>query len=267
MSELANARYKATLIRSHMRQGKTYPAIQALYDTIVTMLKTPLMKPEREEFEKLIGDGTYHIMADQALRTSAGVSLKYVPGQERDLMDSLRMLMEALQDGMTEEAEAALRLALERRQAKIQQGQDSLNASDYTEARRLFRSVASEQRDDGLLMLDIGERFLKALQYDDAVEYFTEALALTPGALQLYNQLAMALRKLGRYAEAERTYMLAAKNDTRDPHLFFNLGRLYVDWKRWENAIKAAKRALELDPNFAEAKKLIAYAEKKLPKP
>ena len=40
------------------------------------------------------------------------------------------------------------------------------------------------------------------------------------------------------------------------------MGRLYVDWKKWDKAVKAAQGALQLDPDFAEARKLMAYAEK-----
>ena len=57
MSQLAAARRQASSIRTIMRQGKYLPAIQVLRDTVLIMLKTPLMKTEREEFEKLIADG------------------------------------------------------------------------------------------------------------------------------------------------------------------------------------------------------------------
>jgi uncharacterized protein HemY len=49
-----------------------------------------------------------------------------------------------------------------------------------------------------------------------------------------------------------------------DPSLYFNIGRLYVDWKKWGKAIKAAKAALRLKPDFIAAQKLLAYAEEKL---
>ena len=73
MSQLAAARRQASSIRTLMRQGKYLPAIQVLRDTVLIMLKTPLMKTEREEFEKLIADGAYHIMSDQTVRKAAAL--------------------------------------------------------------------------------------------------------------------------------------------------------------------------------------------------
>ena len=83
-----------------------------------------------------------------------------------------------------------------------------------------------------------------------------------PGAAHIYNSLAVAQRKMGKYAEAEQSYIKAAKGGYKDSHLFFNMGRLYVDWKKWDKAVKAAQGALQMDPDFTEARKLMAYAEK-----
>ncbi|MBA4358914.1 MAG: hypothetical protein C0405_14435, partial [Desulfovibrio sp.] len=49
-----------------------------------------------------------------------------------------------------------------------------------------------------------------------------------------------------------------------DEYLYFNLGRLYFDWQRWDKTAEAAARAVGLNPDFQEAKKLLAYAQKKL---
>ena len=44
---------------------------------------------------------------------------------------------------------------------------------------------------------------------------------------------------------------------------YFNLGRLYIDWARWDKAEKASRLALRLSPGFVEARKLLNYALKK----
>lgn len=46
-------------------------------------------------------------------------------------------------------------------------------------------------------------------------------------------------------------------------NLYFNLGRLYIDWKRYDKAEKAAKIALNLNPEFIEAQKMLAFAKRK----
>lgn len=266
MSQLANARRQVLSIRTLMRQGKTLPAIQALHDTVVTMLKTPLMKAEREEFEKLVGDGAYHIMSDQTVRKSAALEIAYSPGKERELLDSLRMLLDVFQEHIQQEARDSIRLSMEKRQQELSRGQAMLDARDVDGARGVFAALSRESDGDADLRGDIGERFLRAKQYEDAAFYLGDAVALAPEAVHLYNSLAMAQRKLGNYAEAEQCYLKAAQRGPGDSHLLFNMGRLYVDWKKWDKAIKAARGALSLDPHFEEAGKLMAYAEKMLQK-
>lgn len=266
MSQLATARRQAASIRTLMRQGKYLPAIQALHDTVLTMIKTPLMKAEREEFEKMVGDGAYHIMSDQTVRTSAALEIAYTPGKERELLDNLRMLLEVFQEHIHQEAEVSIRQAQERRDQELQRAQGMLDAADVDGARGVFAALSREAAGDADLRADIGERFLRAREYKDAADYFGDAVALQPEAVHLYNSLAVAQRKLGNYAEAEQCYLKAAQKGSGDSHLLFNMGRLYVDWKKWDKALKAARAALALDPDFAEAGKLMVYVEKMLHK-
>ena len=266
MSQLAAARRQASSIRTLMRQGKYLPAIQVLRDTVLIMLKTPLMKTEREEFEKLIADGAYHIMSDQTVRKAAALEIAYTPGKERELLDSLRMLLDVFQEHIQQEAEEAMRQARERREQELRRGQTLLDASDVDGARGVFTALSRDADNDADLRADIGERFLRAGECKDAADYFGDAVALKPEAVHLYNSLAMAQRKLGRYAEAEQSYLKAAQRGSGDSHLLFNMGRLYVDWKKWDKALKAARGALALDPEFEEAGKLMVYVEKMLHK-
>jgi len=264
MADLAQVRRQANAIRSHMRQGKYVPAIQALYDTVLAMLKTPLMKSEREEFERLISDGTHYIMADQTVRRTAALELNYKAGQERELLEKLHMMLEVFQDHMHQEAADIIRMVKEKRERELARAQALLDAARIEEARVAFASISSEAHDDAEVRADIGERFLRAKYYKDAADYLGEAIAMMPEAVHLYNSLAMAQRKVGMYAEAEQCYLKAAQYGARDSHLLFNMGRLYLDWEKWDKAVKAAQGALMLDEHFEEARKLKAYAEKKL---
>lgn len=240
------------------------PALQALYDTVLAMVKYPLMKAEKEEFERLVSDGAYHIMADPVIRKSAALEIGYVPGQEREMLDNLRTLLEVFQESFQQEAEEALRLAQEARAAQLAKGQALLDEDDANGAREVFSDLAKANSEDGDLRVDIGDRFLQAGYYQDAAFYLGDALAMNPNSAHIFNSLAMAQRKLGNFAEAEKCYLKAAQGGYKDSHLFFNMGRLYVDWQKWDKAVKAAGGALAMDPNFEEARKLKNYAEKML---
>ena len=80
----------------------------------------------------------------------------------------------------------------------------------------------------------------------------------------------MCVRVHRRAAMCARfTKVVIATDDARimtqkDEYLYFNLGRLYYDWQKWDKMAAAAEKAAALNPNFAEARKLLAFAHKKL---
>jgi tetratricopeptide (TPR) repeat protein len=115
-----------------------------------------------------------------------------------------------------------------------------------------------------MLRGEMGQVLLEAKRYAEAVEYLKNALDMSPELLPLYNLIGIALRKLDRFEVAEQYYLRASEYMRMDPNLYFNIGRLYIDWKKWAKAVKAAQAALRLKPDFMEAQKLLAYAEEKL---
>ena len=71
------------------------------------------------------------------------------------------------------------------------------------------------------------------------------------------------LRKLHKFDIAEKYFMRAVEFAKSDPNLYFNLGRVYLDWQRWDKAERASRLALRLSPEFVEARKLLNFALKK----
>ncbi len=243
-----------------VKQGKAVGAVQAVQDSMNLLLSTPLMKSERTEFVQLIDNALVAISGDALVRSLFPLQLRYVAGQERELQDNLRDLMEALSENVREEAQKALREREEKKLADFARGVEELT-TDQAKGRATFASLAREFPRDAQLLGDIGEAMLKAQLYEDAVRYLTEALDQKPDMLPFYNVIGMALRKLEQYEVAETYYLRASQYLRHDPNLYFNIGRLYVDWKKWSKARSAAMAALKLNPEFKEAQKLLQYAE------
>jgi tetratricopeptide (TPR) repeat protein len=130
--------------------------------------------------------------------------------------------------------------------------------------------------------------------YDGAKQAYESALALNPENPEIYLMLARteiahedaeaarayigkALEKKGNYAEA--VYLLAllqvqAKDMAgaiqsvgslaalfpQDPTVFFQLGNLYFEDRQYERAVLALGRAVELDPQYANAKYVLGLS-------
>lgn len=261
-ADLTKARQQLASIRTYLRMGKPQPAVQALHSTILTILRTPLMKAERDEFERLLEDGIYLVTADPQVKQIFPLQVTYEHGKERELLEDLRGLLEAFDCTIRDEAEEAMRLLEERKQKMLKEAIDALERGEFDVARTKFQNIAREYKDDSSLIGHIGELLLNAKQYDEAIIYLESALEMSPELAHLYNQIGMALRKVKKFETAEKYYLKASNYLGRDPNLFFNLGRLYMDWGNWDKALKSAEAAIMLEPEFVEAQKLAAYVRK-----
>lgn len=263
-SKLTKARQQLTQIRSMLKQGKYHPAAQAYHDALLTFLKEPLMKAEKEEFQRMLEDNAHHLNNDKELRKVFPLMIEYAPGNERGVLDVIKELLQELQNAAASEAQLLITFMEERKEKELERGQKLLDEQQYDEAGAVFKDVVKEFSDDPELKADIGERFIKAGRYEEAFDYLSQAIDESPESIHFYNRIGIVLRKLGKFDVAEKYFSRAVKFAGRDPHLFFNLGRLYVDWKRWDKCFKAAAVALKLNPNFEEARKMMNFAKKKM---
>lgn len=267
-AELAKARKQLTQVRTLLKESKYIPAAQALQFGIATVLKGQLLKAERDEFEKLIATAVDYFAHDEYIRNNAAISLTYNPGQERVLYDLIKEISNALNGEAVEQAQEQIRAAAERRllekKEKFAQGIAALQEGQQEEGQSILSWLVNAYPEDPELRGTVGEALLRAGLYEPAVDYLTTALDQKPDMLPLYNSIGIALRRLNRFETAESYYLRASQYLRTDPNLYFNIGRLYVDWKKWDKAVKAATMALKLKPDFVEAQKMLDYAEKQL---
>lgn len=265
-AELAKARKDLSQVRTLLKDSKYIPAAQALQFGVATVLRGQLLKAERDEFEKLLATAVDYFSNDEYIRSHLAIILSYVPGQERILYELIREVTAALNGQAVEDAQEQIRITAERKlldkKEKYARGVQALENGNAAEGQSILAELVQAYADEPELRGSVGEALLRAGLYEAAVEYLTEALDQKPEMLPLYNSIAIALRRLNRFEVAESYYLRASKYLRMDPNLYFNIGRLYVDWKKWDKAAKAAAMALKLNPDFVEAQKMLDYVEK-----
>ena len=262
--ELTTARKKLATVPSLLKQQKAMPAVQAAYDAVAIMLKGGLMKTEKDEFRELI-DSTVHILnSDKKLREDYPLIINYAPGEEKDLLETLREILQELQKKVSDGAQQLLAAMGKRKKEQLDKGQTLLEENNVSEAQKLFNALIREFKDDTELRAEVADKFIKSGLYDEALEYLEDALKNDPNAIFLYNRIGIVLRKMKDFEAAEKYYLRALRINNKDEYLYFNTGRLYYDWKKWEKMAKAAQKALAINPNFAEAEKMFKFAQKKM---
>ncbi len=228
------------------------------------MLSASLLKNEREEFTQLIDTTVYSLNNNKELRKVYPLVLHYAPGEEKKLLGELFEMRKVLQEDVNENAQRDLNALEAKKREGLERGQLHLDGKEYDEARQVFDKLSGEFPGDAELKADIADRYHKAGLNQDALGHLTQAINESPESLFLYNRIGIVLRKMQDYASAENYYLRALAMTQKDEYLYFNLGRLYYDWQKWDKVAAAAEKAVAINPDFAEARKLLAFAKKKL---
>lgn len=90
--------------------------------------------------------------------------------------------------------------------------------------------------------------------YDKAVAAYQKAIELKPDAPEYHNNYALALAKEKKFTEAQAELTKAAQLDPSNAgKYYYNMGAVLVNTGQLDPAGDAFKKAIEADPNYADA--------------
>ncbi len=262
-TELFKARSSLAGIGMLLKQEKVLSAVLALHDALSIVIRSTLMKGERAEFEASIEKAVFKLNGDANLRKIYPLLISYARGQEVKLQAMLRDFLAELQESSVVEARKLLAEQDRQKQDGLNKGRQMIDKGEYDPAGRFFDKMIKFFPGDVELIVEVGELFLKVEQFDKAFHYLAQSLDNKPESVHLLNRIGISLRQLGKFREAEQCFLQAVALVDDDERLYFNLGRVYLDWAEWDKAAEAASRALSLNPELDQAKKMRDYAHYK----
>jgi tetratricopeptide (TPR) repeat protein len=262
--ELFEARKKLSAVCTLIKQGKITNAVQNLHGGLQIMLGESLLKSEKNEFARFIENSVRELNQNKQIREEFQLSLSYAPGHESQLLDSVRVLLEAMEQGALSAAEQSFKAREAQKKDRLGQLENELAGKNTEAVKNLATAMAADYPDDAGMFVDISELFERAGLNDEAVAYMEKARKIDPDAAYILNKLGILYRRAGKMEESEKMFAAAESHTPDDPYIHFNKGRLYVDWKLWKEAENSARAALVLQPEFAEAEKMAAYAAKRV---
>lgn len=263
-NDLITARKKLNSVPTMLKKGKYMPACRGVHDALIVFIKNPTMKGERQEFEDLFAKVTQALNSDAELRKMYPLVISYKPGEEKKLLGSMREILKELQRIIDEEAQNDMQAIAEQKTAMLAKGQELLDNQKWDEAEAVFTQLINDFGGDTDLKADIADRYLNAGRYKEAYHMLDDALKDDPNALHLYNRIGMVLRKMKDFDTAEKYYLKALGLANEDEYLHYNLGRLYYDWRKWSKMATSAQAAIQINPDFDEAAKMLKFAKKKM---
>ncbi len=262
-TELNKARKDLSNIPGLLKRDKILPALTSLQNGLKVYLKSNLMQSEKKEFQEMLDKALYALNTNSYLRQVYPVLLKLEAGKEKELLQNVRELVDILQEEMTSEAKESLEEMEKRKKEDLERARKLHGEGDKDKADALLHKLVREFDQDFDLKIDIADLLIDAEEYQKALDYLKLAYKDNPSSVHIYNRLGMALRKLGRLEDSEKAYSQAVKITPNDEYLHFNMGRLYMDMQKWSEAKRAAEKALSINPEFNQARKMLQYTQKK----
>jgi tetratricopeptide (TPR) repeat protein len=97
-----------------------------------------------------------------------------------------------------------------------------------------------------------------AEQYEEAIAFYKQALALNPTCAQIFFNLGQALYYAKKYPEALYAYKKTIQYKNDHYRAYIQMGKVMIDVKQPHDAIEPLKQGLKLEPNNPDARLLLA---------
>jgi len=147
------------------------------------------------------------------------------------------------------------------------QGRELYNQQHYAEAAAQFEKALplAKDRNVPIIMSQLADTWGRAAgvetdpdkrkqDYASALDYYTKVLALAPNDPSLHNNLGHLYGDMGKADEAMAEFKKAADLDPNHASsYYYNLGAILVNKGDMDNAAVALKKATDLDPNSSMA--------------
>ncbi len=143
-------------------------------------------------------------------------------------------------------------------------GKEALNAKNYDVAVQSLEKGTELDPNQHVVWANLADAYIglsgtktgdeQQAALNKGLEAFQKAIALKPEEAPYHNNYALALAKAKKFDEAQSELNKAAQLDpTSAAKYFYNLGAVLVNTGQTEPATAAFKKAIEVDPNYADA--------------
>jgi len=176
--------------------------------------------------------------------------------------------------GMSAEQKAALEKATKEREAALaknkqlndafNQGMAAVQNQQWDAAIEAFNKANTMDPKQVVIWAHLADAYMQSgakktgadqqADYDKGLDAYTKTLELKPDDASYHNNYALALVKAKKIPEAQAELTKAAQIDpTNAGRYYYNLGAVLVNAGQQDAAGQAFKKAIDLDPNYADA--------------
>jgi len=175
---------------------------------------------------------------------------------------------------MSPEQKAALEKAAKERQAAMaknkalndafNEGMAAMQGKQWDAAVAAFTKASEMDPKQNVVWAQLADAYMQSAAtktgadqqavMDKGLQAFNKAIEIKPDDAAYHNNYALALAKAKKFTEAQAELTKAAQLDpTNAGRYYYNLGAVLVNTGQQDPACDAFKKAIDLDPNYADA--------------
>ena len=138
--------------------------------------------------------------------------------------------------------------------ALLMEAQTDRQTGNWDGAIAAMQKATQQDATKDILWYSLGESYLGAKKYPEAIDAYKKAIALAPTKGEYHNNLGQAYVKSGQIDLAITEYNAAAQADPTNAGMYyFNLGAVLTNMGKADEAVQAFDKAIAADPNKADA--------------
>src|ERR1700733_13377909 len=134
------------------------------------------------------------------------------------------------------------------------------NAGEMERVIALATQAGESGQTNEFIQLLLGMAQQASHLYSASVATFLQLTADHPAVSAYWNNLALAQRQRGDAAASEQAFQTARSLASDDAEILYNLGLLLISTRRWPEARETLMDAVQLNPDFIEARLQAAHA-------
>ena len=139
-------------------------------------------------------------------------------------------------------------------EALIEKADVAYEEEDYKKALALLHEANAKEENNEEVIFKIAFILQKSGDNQEALKYYKDAVSLDRDNEYIHNAMASIYRENKEYTSAKIHLKASLEIDDTNPITYYNYGNLLVDSESLEEAKTMYEKAIELNPDFEEAK-------------
>ncbi len=143
-------------------------------------------------------------------------------------------------------------------EALVQKADIAFEAEDFVRALALLNEANAKEPNNSEIIFKIAYILQKSGDNEESIKYYKQALELDKENEFIHNSMASIYRENSEYTSAKIHLKASLDIDGENPITYYNYGNLLVDMENFEEAAMMYEKAIELNPDFLEARDELA---------